>query len=100
MCDKAVNRCFLTFTYIPDRYETREMWDRTIPKDYFMLVYCPDEHKTQKTSDGAVDVCLVVLKLIPDWFFTSKMLEKLDNALHTDDNILFYNEVFDKVTFI
>ena len=28
------------------------------------------------------------------------MLEKLDNALHTNDDILFYNEDFDKVTFI
>ena len=26
--------------------------------------------------------------------------EKLDNALHTNDDILFYNEDFDKVTFI
>ena len=28
------------------------------------------------------------------------MLEKLDNVLHTNDDILFYNEDFDKVTFI
>ena len=28
------------------------------------------------------------------------MLEKSDNALHANDDILFYNEDFDKVTFI
>ena len=28
------------------------------------------------------------------------MLEKLDNALHANDDMLFYNEDFDKVTFI
>ena len=28
------------------------------------------------------------------------MLEKLDNDLHANDDILFYNEYFDKVTFI
>ena len=28
------------------------------------------------------------------------MLEKLDNALHADDDILFYNENFDRVAFI
>ena len=28
------------------------------------------------------------------------MLEKLNNALHVNDDILFYNEDFDNVTFI
>ena len=28
------------------------------------------------------------------------MLEKLDNSLHANDDILFYSEDFDKVTFI
>ena len=32
--------------------------------------------------DKAVDDCLATLKFIPDWFVTSKMLEKLDNSLH------------------
>ena len=40
------------------------------------------------------------LKFIPGWFVTSKMLQKLDNALHANDDILCYNEDFDKVTFI
>ena len=46
------------------------------------------------------DNCLAALKFIPEWFVTSKMLEKLDNVLHADDDILFYNKDFDKVTFI
>ena len=50
--------------------------------------------------DKAVDDCLGRLKFIHDWFVTSEMLEKLDNALHANDEILFYNEYFDKVTFI
>ena len=50
--------------------------------------------------DEAVDDCLVALKFIPDWFVTSKMLEKFDNALHANDDILSYNKNFDKVTFI
>ena len=41
---------------------------------------------------------MAALKFIPDWFLTSEMLEKLDNALHANDDILFYNEDFDKVT--
>ena len=43
-------------------------------------------------SDEAFDYCLAVLNCIPD----TKMLEKLDNALHANDDILFFNEYFDK----
>ena len=50
--------------------------------------------------DEAVDNCLAALKLIPDWFVISKTFEKLDNFLHANDDILFHNEDFDKLTFI
>ena len=33
-------------------------------------------------------------------FSSIKLLEKLDNALQANDNIFFYNEDFNKVTFI
>ena len=46
MCDKAVNRCFLVFPYIPDSCKTQEMRDRAIYEDPFMLVYCPNRYKT------------------------------------------------------
>ena len=36
--------------------------------------------------DKAVDDCLAALKFIPDWFVTSKMLEKLHDALLTNDD--------------
>ena len=100
MCDKAVNRCFLAFIYILDRYKTQEICDRVISEDPFMLVYCPDRYKTQRMCGEAVDDYLAALKPIPDWFATSKILEKSDNALHANDDIFFYNEDFDKVTFI
>ena len=47
--------------------------------------------------DEAVDEFLAVLKFIPDWFVTIKMIEKFDNALHAKDGILFYSEYFDKI---
>ena len=65
-----------------------------------MLVHWPDKYKPQKMCDEAVDNCLVALKFIPDWFVWSKMLEKLDNLLHANDDELFYNEDFDEVLFI
>ena len=42
--------------------------------------------------DETVDDSLAPLKLIPDWFVTSKMIEKLFTALYADENILYFNE--------
>ena len=70
-----------------------------ISEDAFMVVYCSDRSKSQRTCNEAADDYLAALKLIPDWFLTSIMLEKLDNALHANDYILFYSEHLDKVTF-
>ena len=41
--------------------------------------------------DEAVGDCLPTLKFIPDWFVTSKMINKLLTALYTDDNMVYYN---------
>ena len=59
-----------------------------------------NRYKTQNICDEPVHNCLAALKFIPDWFVARKMLEKLDNVLNANDDILFYNEDFDKVTFI
>ena len=46
----------------------------------FLIVYCPDKEKTQM-CDEAVDDSLAALKLVPNCFVTSKMIEKLYTAL-------------------
>ena len=43
--------------------------------------------------------CLAALKLIPDWFITSKAVKKLLSTLCADDNILYFNEDSVKVIF-
>ena len=50
--------------------------------------------------DEAAHDCLATLKFIPDSIATRKMLEKLDNASHANDDTLFYNQDFDKVRLI
>ena len=42
--------------------------------------------------DEAVDDSIAALKLIPDWFVTSKIIEKLYNAFCAYENILYFNE--------
>ena len=54
------------------------MCDKVVSENTFLIVYCPDKYKTQRMCDEAVDDCLAALKLIPDWFLTSKMIKKLD----------------------
>ena len=48
--------------------------------------------KTQQMYDKAVDYCLTVLKFVPDWFVTSKMIKILFTAFCTDEIILYFNE--------
>ena len=77
MCNKAVNSYFFLFDSIPDLYKIHEMCDRAVSDVPFMILYCPNEYIPQKMCDDDVYGCLAVLKLIADWFVTSKMIKKL-----------------------
>ena len=61
-----------------------------------MLKYCLDRYKTQEMCNKAV-VYLPVLKFVPDWVVTNKMIEKLDDVLFSNDDIVFVNEDPDNV---
>ena len=66
---------------------TKTLYDKILPNRY----------KIQKKCDGAVDNCLGEFKFLPDWFFTSKILEKFHEALLGNDDTLFLDENFSKV---
>ena len=68
-------------------------------EDPFSKRYVPDQYKTQQICDEAVDYCLAALRFVPELFVKSKMLEKFDNASHGNNDIIVYNEYFDKITF-
>ena len=44
-------------------------------------------------------MCNEVLKFASDWFATSKMIERLLNALYVDDNVLYLDEDSGNVIF-
>ena len=113
MCNEAVNTNHSTIRFVSEYHTTQDICDkavntvvvflyfiqfsidiRVISEDHFMLMYCPDRCKTQKMCDEAKDDCLAVLKLIPDWFVTSKVLEKFHDALLANDDIPFFDERF------
>ena len=58
------------------------MCDRGVSEDSFLIVYCSDQYKTQQMCDKAADDSLAALKLIPDWFITSKMIKTFFTALY------------------
>ena len=41
-----------------------------------------------------------LLKFVPDWFVTNKMIKKLFTTLYTNENTLYFNEDSGNVTFI
>ena len=65
---------FFEFDSIPDWYKTQEMSDRVVSEDPSLIEYCLDKYITQRMCDEAVDDFLAALKLISDWFVTSKMI--------------------------
>ena len=48
--------------------------------------------------DSSYDI-IAALKLIPDWFVTSKIIKKLFTALYADENIFHFNEDSSNVVF-
>ena len=70
--------------------KTLKLCDKAVSNDPFILQYFSDRYKTQKICDKTVDNFLQTLKFVPDWFVINKMIKKLDDALITDDDILFF----------
>ena len=64
-----------------------------------MLKYFLDRYKPQEMCDKPVDAFLPTLKLVPDWFSTSAMLEKVDNIVFFNDDIDLDDIVSNIVTF-
>ena len=55
-----------------------------------MLKYHPDRYKTYKIYDKAVDAYVLALKFV---------IEKLDNAIFCNNDIIFSDMDFDIITF-
>ena len=53
------------------------MCERVIYENLFMPICCPNRHRFQKLCNEVADDCPGAFEFIPDWFVTSKMLEKI-----------------------
>ena len=87
MCDKAVH----LFDSIPNQHKTQEICDLVVSLYPFLVILWPDKYIIQEMYDEAIADSLASLKLVTDWFVTSKMIKKLYTALHAVDNIIYFN---------
>ena len=87
------------FDCVSNVYMTQKICDKVLFKEPFILKYYPDRYKLHKTCDKAVSFYLLALKCVSDWFALSKMIEKLDNAVFSDDYTILSDTDFDIVTF-
>ena len=55
---------------------------------------------SKQKRDEAVDDRLTVKAFFPDWFVTSKMLEKFNDALLPNNSILFLMKILLKLYFL
>ena len=53
-----------------------------------MLKYCLHRYKDKEICDKAVDTFMSALKSVPDQFVMNKVIEKLDNAVFSNDDIV------------
>ena len=94
MCHRAVRRWFFFVFYsIPDKYKPQEICNLAASLYFLFVAYCLYKYITQEMCDKAVNDSLAELKLIPDWFVTSKIIKKLFTVLYADENIPYFNEV-------
>ena len=105
MCDKAVSTYPSTMKIVPEYFKNcviNQLIDAflylilflinikfskcnsIISEDPFSIRYVCDQYKTPQMCDKALDDCLAALKFVPDWFVTSKIIEKLSTALYAD----------------
>ena len=69
MCDEGVGTCPFVFDSVPEM-----MCVKVVFKKPFMLKDCLNRCNTREMCDKAVDVCLPVLKFVPNGFVSNKML--------------------------
>ena len=91
--------CQFVFDCVLNQYKSQKVCDRVVSEDPFLIVYCPDKYKSLTMCDEAVHDSLAALKLIPEYFVTSKMIKKLYTALYEDENIIYFNEDFGNIVF-
>ena len=107
MCQNAVNNLPFVIMYVPGQYKTKQMCVKVILENggilevildlYILenggiLKVIPDRYKNKKMCDKAVasyshDAFVPTLQFVPNRVLMSKMLEKLDKFVFSNDDL-------------
>ena len=99
MSYEALGSCLFVFSSVSNRHITQKMRDEVVSKRSIILKCCLDRYKTEEMCDKAVDSYLLALKFVPNWVVTNRMIDKPDNDVFSNDNIIFSDIDFYIVTF-
>ena len=71
MCNEAVEAYPCILKFVPDKYKTQMMCEKSFEKPWLLLLeYAPDYFKTQEACDKVVRDDASSLQFVPDWFVT------------------------------
>ena len=99
MCNKDVDSCPSVLNYVLDHYLIQVISDKVVSKEPFMISSCLDRYQKPKTCDKAVNSYLLVWKFVLDWFVFNKIIEKHDNGVFSNDDIIIGDTDSDIATF-
>ena len=69
ICERALEKCPYYLKFVPDKYKTQMMCEKTFEKPWSLLLkYAPDNFKTQEACDKTVRDYPSYLQFVPDWF--------------------------------
>ena len=98
MCNKDVDICPSVLNYVLDHCLIQEISDKVVSKEPFISC-CLDRYKKPKTCDKAVNSYLLAWKFVLDWFVFNKIIEKHDNGVFSNDDIIIGDTDSDIATF-
>ena len=98
MCNKDVDSCPSVLNYVLDHCLIQEISDKVVSKEPFISC-CLDRYKKPKTCDKAVNSYLLAWKFVLDWFVFNKIIEKHDNGVFSNDDIIIGDTDSDIATF-
>ena len=98
MCNKDADSCPSVLNYVLDHYLIQEISDKVVSKEPFISC-CLDRYKKPKTCDKAVNSYLLAWKFVLDWFVFNKIIEKHDNGVFSNDDIIIGDTDSDIATF-
>ena len=74
MCNEGIISSPSAISFVPECCKTQEMYIKSVDTCSFVFGSVSEKFKIREIWDKAIDNFLPILKFLPDWYVTSKML--------------------------